>query len=207
MTACRKQGVEIRLGTEAKAEDIIALSPAATLIASGGKPIVPASIPGVKGKNVFSAPEVIHGKRFPEVGKSVVIGSGLTGLETAEILCEHGNTVTVLEMADEIAPGAWFQLIDDELSRLKPKGVTFLTGSKLVEIKEGSIVVSSTKTGDKSDIPADSVVLSMGVAPVNKLHRELMDKLPQVHCIGDAVSSGTIANAVKSAYTTAMKIY
>ena len=48
-------------------------------------------------------------------GKIVaVIGSGMTGLETTEILNESGNHVVVVEMAEEIAPGTWFQLKDDE---------------------------------------------------------------------------------------------
>jgi pyruvate/2-oxoglutarate dehydrogenase complex dihydrolipoamide dehydrogenase (E3) component len=32
----------------------------------------------------------------------------MTGLETTEFLNENGNRVTVVEMADDIAPGAWF---------------------------------------------------------------------------------------------------
>ena len=42
---------------------------------------------------------------FGNVQKVAVIGSGLTGLETAELLVDKGNTVTVVEMADKIGPG------------------------------------------------------------------------------------------------------
>ena len=43
----------------------------------------------------------------------------MTGLETSELLCEAGNQVSIVEMADEIAPGAWFQHLDDALPKLK----------------------------------------------------------------------------------------
>lgn len=65
---------------------------------------------------VCTAPEVIMGTKKITGKKVVVIGSGMTGLETTEILNESGNQVTVVEMAPEIAPGAWFQLVDDTIT-------------------------------------------------------------------------------------------
>lgn len=43
----------------------------------------------------------------------------MTGLETTEILNENGNQVTVVEMAPEIAPGTWLQIVDDEMNRIR----------------------------------------------------------------------------------------
>ena len=135
-----------------------------------------------------------------------VIGSGMTGLETAEILNETGNSVTVIEMAKEIAPGTWFQLLDDEMERLRPAGTAFLTEHQLLEIGEGEIVCADLHTGHIVHIPADSVVLSLGVRPVNVLAKELEGRVP-VYTVGDAVESGTIAHAVHSAYAVCEQIH
>ena len=48
-----------------------------------------------------------------------VIGSGMTGLETSELLVSQGNHVTIVEMAPRIAPGAYFQHVDDALPKLQ----------------------------------------------------------------------------------------
>ena len=42
---------------------------------------------------------------------------GMTGLETSELLVSQGNHVTIVEMAPRIAPGAYFQHVDDALPK------------------------------------------------------------------------------------------
>jgi pyruvate/2-oxoglutarate dehydrogenase complex dihydrolipoamide dehydrogenase (E3) component len=130
----------------------------------------------------------------------------MTGLETAEILNETGNKVTVLEMADEIAPGTWFQLLDDEMERLRPAGTVFLPSHQLQRIVPGEVIASNLRTGKVERIPADSVVLSLGVKPENALVQKLQGVCPIVRAIGDATASGTIADAVHSAYEVCMQI-
>ena len=131
----------------------------------------------------------------------------MTGLEVTQYLNEHGNNVTIVEMADEIAPGAWFQLVDDEMERIRPYGTKILTGTKLCSIEDGGVTVEDKATGEQSKIKADRVVLAMGVRPQTKLADELKDLgVKNVFCVGDAEKSGTIAHACHSAYDTVMQI-
>ena len=192
-------GVELRYGAEATVETVKALSPYAVIAATGAAPIRPRSIEGVDLPQVCTAPEIIHRAKVLRDQRVLVAGSGMTGLETAEILNETGNQVTVLEMADEIAPGTWFQLVDDEMERLHPCDTSFLPGHKLLRILPGEVEVEECKTGAHKRIRADSVVLSLGVKPENRLAGELGQVLPRVYTAGDASASGTIADAVKSA--------
>ena len=206
LVSVKKLGGEVITGVEATAESILAMKPYAVVIATGGVPIVPKSIKGVDGANVCTAPEIIHGTKKFENQRVAVIGSGLTGLETAEFLAEWGNDVTVVEMANEVSPGGWFQLVDDELSRLEPAGVKFRTGMKLLEVSEGKILCENVKTGSVQALDADSVVLSLGVRPVNGLAKELDGKVKNLVCAGDSIKSGTIANAVRSGYFAALEV-
>ena len=192
-------GAEIRFGVKVTPAEVKELDPYAVIVATGAEPIRPASILGSGLPHVFTPPEIIHRETVLENRKVIVAGSGMTGLETAEILNETGNEVTVIEMADEIAPGTWFQLLDDELERLVPAGTSFLTSCELMRIEKDSVTVLDRKEGKVRVIPADAVVLSLGVRGDKKLANQLSGEFERVFTIGDAVSSGTIADAVKSA--------
>ncbi len=207
MTAAKKAGAQIFLGTELSAEQIADMDPWGVVVATGGEPVRPRSIAGLDGKNVFTAPQIIHRETVLREQKVVVAGSGMTGLETAEILCETGNHVTVIEMADEIAPGNWFQLTDDEMERLSKTDTKFLTGTKLLGADETGVSVEDVKTLERKKLEADSLVLSLGVKPAGDLARQL-DKLSvrRIWRVGDALRSGTIADACHSAYDTVMSI-
>ena len=206
MAIVKAEGVELTFGHEVTADEIRKMDPYAVFIATGGTPIRPRSIPGVEQENVIVAPEVIMGEKVPQNQNVIVVGSGMTGLETAEKLNDAGNNVTVIEMADEIAPGTWFQLVDDEMERLVPAGTKFMAGTKLVSINKGTITVENVKNGVQQDLPADTVVLSMGVRPVNGLYEELKGESRNIFEVGDAFTSGRIADATKSAYRAAMDL-
>ena len=76
-----------------------------------------------------------------------IIGSGMTGLETSELLVSKGNKVTVVEMADKIAPGAWFQQLDDALPVLEKAGTEFLTSHKLLSVSSSFCLNSCLADG------------------------------------------------------------
>ena len=207
MTNAAKAGAEIKLGTELTAQQIAEMKPYAVVVAAGGTPIRPGSIPGIDLDNVCLATEIIMGEKKIQNKKVTVVGSGITGLEVTEFLNEEGCEVTVIEMAPEVAPGAWFQLVDDEMERIKPYGTKFLTGTKLVGIEPGKVLAETVKSGEKLEIEADNVVLSLGVRPVNGLVKELTELgVENVVAVGDAQKSGTIADACHNAYDTVMKI-
>ena len=207
MTNAQKAGAQIRLGCELTPQEIADSNPWGVVVATGGEPLRPSAIKGIDGDNVFTAPQIIHRAIVIRDADVVVAGSGLTGLETAEILYEAGNRVTIIEMANELAPGAWFQLVDDELERLNRTGTVYELGTKLLAVDAEGVMVQEVKSGRKRKIPADYLVLSLGVCPAGDLARAL-DRLSvqRIWRVGDAVQSGTIADACHSAFDTVMSI-
>ncbi len=201
MTAVKKAGAAVRTGEELSAERIAERNPWAIVVATGGEPVRPRSIRGIDQPNVFTAPEIIHGHHTIRDSRVVVAGSGLTGLETAEILSRNGNRVTVIEMADSLAPGAWFQMVDDELDRLRDTETAFETGTKLISVEEKEVTVQDMRSKTVRKIPADYVILALGVRPAGHLAEELKQlRTERVYTVGDAAKSGTIADACHSAY-------
>ena len=199
-------GVEVKLGTEVTAESIEKEAPYAVIVASGALPVIPRSIKGVDLPHVCTAPEIIMGTKKIENKKVIVVGSGMTGLETTEVLNACGNQVTVVEMAKEVAPGTWFQLLDDEMSRIQPFGTEFKTGKRLMAIREDRIIVEDVENSKLEEIPADAVVLSLGVRPETRLYNELKTRLNRVSLVGDANGGGRIATAAHDGFKAAIAL-
>ena len=200
----RKFGAEIRLGTEATAADILALDPYAVIVATGAVALRPRSIKGAVGANVYTTTQILDGSVRLEGKNVALIGTGMTGLETGELLAEQGNKLTFVEMADTVAPGTWFQHIDDAMPKLEKAGAKFMLSTKLVSIDEKGAVVEGVKDKKQSKVDADAVVLSLGARPVNGLAKELEGKVKNLFVVGDADKVGRIAHATAEAYDVAM---
>lgn len=188
--------VEIRCNTEASEDVIRAMNPYAVVVATGSKPIIPGNIPGIHGENVCTVGDVLSRRLRPANENICVIGSGMTGLETAELLQTYGNRITIIEMANSVAPGAYMGSVVDVMQRLQAAEVNVLLGHKLVEVS-GDAVVLETGDGVRKRVPADRVVLSLGVVSENALFESLSSKFSNVHKLGDANQVGRIANAVQ----------
>lgn len=180
--------VEIRLNTEAKAEEIRSMNPYAVFVCSGSEPILPKSIKGIDGDNVYTVPEILTEKVKMSGKKVVVAGGGLTGMETAEFLQEKGNEVTNIDMLPVMGGGGFQLVVMDATSHLTQAGVRTMPGHKLVEITKDHVILEDI-AGYQLELPCDVVVMSLGVRSVNNLKEELSD-LERVFVIGDAEKSG-----------------
>lgn len=202
---CKELGVDIKLHTEATDENVSALHPYAVFNAVGGVPVTP-KIPGYDLPNVYT-PDQILSKEVNLTGKKIaVIGSGMTGLETAEYLSDTGNDIIVVEMADELAPGTWVQHKMDVIPKLEERNAEFYTSWKLVEMKPDCVIVESAKIpGRRKKLPCDAVIMSLGVRPAT-LSKEIQDICPRTYKVGDARQTGRIAGATHDAYRLAMAL-
>ena len=203
LTNAEKAGAKIIYGVTATEDIIAAYSPEYVINATGGNAVQPKAF---EGENVVTVTEILNGNIKVENKKVCVIGSGMTGLETSELLCEAGNQVSIVEMADEIAPGAWFQHLDDALPKLKRYNTRFYTSSKLTEIKSDGIIIENIKTKKAEHLSCDLVVLSLGVRPDNALYEEIKNLFKHVYNIGDSSKVGRIYNATESAYQVVKSI-
>ena len=101
----------------------------------------------------------------------VIVGAGFIGMELAEAFNNIGVKVSVVEMQDRILP----QMFDLEMAELAAKpvaaaGINLCLGEKTVAF-EGKERVTAVKT-DKRTIPAQMVIVAVGVRPNVELARE-----------------------------------
>ena len=194
-------GVEIRLNTEATVELVQALNPVGIIVACGAHPVVP-NLPGVDLPHVMTAESVILGEATP-TGKVAVIGSGLTGLETAEILLAKGMDVSIVEMAGEIGPGIFAAIKNDEMSRVLPHNPGLYAGHQLLSIQKDAVTLKKLDDNSEVTVPADSVVLALGVRPLSDVAQAFQAAFEQTMVVGDASKGGRIADAIRQGYEAA----
>jgi pyruvate/2-oxoglutarate dehydrogenase complex dihydrolipoamide dehydrogenase (E3) component len=190
------------LNEKATLEKINEINPYAVFISTGSKPIVP-PIPGVEQSFVYTSTDILEGKVTLENKNVVVAGSGMTGLEISELLISNGNKVTVIEMADKIAPGGYLPNVIDISMRLTKNGVSLLPCSKLTNIKNGEIDIENTKDKSATTIKADAVVLSLGVRANNEIVKTILENYELVEILGDASKPGRVVDAMFNGFEKA----
>lgn len=202
------QGVDIRLGERATADAVMALSPDAVICATGGSPFVPQPFAELEGDYVATVPDVLNDAVNVTNKNVVVVGAGLTGLETAEYIADKGAVqVTVVDMVDAVAPDANATNVADVMGRLRKYGVSFELGQKLIGIDPHSIKLEATADKSTRELPSDLVVLSLGKRPNRDLACELQEKGVHVQIVGSAVKDGNISPATHEGYLAAASLF
>ena len=197
-------GAKVIFNTLATKEIIDSYSPQIVINATGGNAVHPKAF---SGNNISTVTEILDGSVKLKNKNVAVIGSGMTGLETSELLVSQGNKVTIIEMADEIAPSAWFQHVDDALPVLEKADTKFLTSHKLLSVSQSGIELEDLKSKKTISLKVDYVVLSLGVKPDTVLFDTIKNSSNyKVYNIGDSLKIGRIANATESAYQLVMSI-
>ena len=147
------------------------------VLALGAQSVRP-NLPGNELKGVFSlgtledALEISRALEKGAVRRAVVVGSGLIGLEMTEALKSRGVEVSVVELLDRPLG----TLLDRDFGTLVARGlerhgVSFFGGERVVELlgEEGRVTAVRT---DVRELPADLVLLAVGVRPTVALARE-----------------------------------
>lgn len=196
-------GAVVHYNCEVTADQLHAEDPYAILLATGATESSP-KLEGAEQDFVTTVAPVLTGAVQPHGQRVAVIGAGMTGLETAELLMEQGNDVTVIGRADAIAKGATGINVQEIKKVLTDGGVRFITGTKLEKIGDHTLYICS-KNGVHYLVMADLVVLSLGVKANNSLYVELKDR-PGVYVIGNAATPGRIAESIRSAFDQAVSL-
>ena len=177
------------------------------ILSPGSSPIRP-PIKGADSENVFTVWTIPDTDKITSYLKShqcknaVVIGGGFIGIEMAENLREIGLDVTIVEMLDQVMNNLDFEMAQYVHMELNSKGVKLILGNGVEEIasgEKGSVV----RLGDGREIPADIIIMSVGVRPNSELARDaglevgvrghiIVDDMlctsdPDIYAVGDAI--------------------
>lgn len=178
-------------------DDIAALDPVAVIDATGGKQVVP-RIPGVE--RAVMANDVLSGAVDLAGKKVAVVGGGMTGIETAELLASHGVHVTVLEMLSAPGRGIFAFNVTKTVDALERAGVSIRCGARVDALEEGAVAIADVASGTAERIPCDAAVLAIGVYTDHSMRDLLEARFDRVIEVGDANHAGKIMTAVRDGW-------
>jgi len=212
-----EKGVEFRLSTEVTDVDPVAkqltLSDGSTLgygklvWAAGGDPrrlsCPGADLAGIHAVRTREDCDRLMAEVDDGVRNIAVIGGGYIGLEAAAVLTKLGCKVTLLEAL----PRVLARVAGEELSAFYEKehrdhGVDLRTGVTVEALEGDGATVSGVKLGDGEVIPAEAVIVGIGIVPAVgplikagaagangvDIDEYCRTSLPDVYAIGDCAA-------------------
>jgi dihydrolipoamide dehydrogenase len=131
------------------------------LVATGSAEWVPAGVE-VDGERVLTSREALESRRVPE--RLVVIGAGAVGLEFAYVYAMYGARVTLVEMAEQVLPGADPELAQVVQREFRRKGIEVLLETRFEGLKRvnGGVEVSVHARGQSTGLAADQALVAIG---------------------------------------------
>jgi 2,4-dienoyl-CoA reductase-like NADH-dependent reductase (Old Yellow Enzyme family)/thioredoxin reductase len=196
-------GATFEMGKEFTEEMLDSQKPDVIIVATGALPELP-DWKGVKESNALSVDDVLSDGT--EIGQKIlVVGGGGSGAEIADFLSDRGKEVTLVEMLEIIAADLVTHMQHYLGQRLKEKGVTILTSTRVLELGRGYAMVEDA-SGVRRLNGFDTIVLALGSIPNDRIYRNLKEKVSELYLIGDAVEPREVVDAVFEAEEVASKI-
>lgn len=188
-------GGTILLNTKATVEAVTALSPVGVFVAAGSTPIVPKSIPGIE--TAILAEDVICD--LSRCGDSaVLVGTGLTGLECAEMVLAAGKHMTLVDMTPELGQGIFPVIRNATLEGITPYNCPEYLRHRLDTVTETGVALTNLTTGNAVELTADTVILALGSRPQEAFTASFTGL--QTVAIGSAAKSGRIVDAIQDGF-------
>ncbi|MEK6706515.1 MAG: dihydrolipoyl dehydrogenase [Bdellovibrionota bacterium] len=142
------------------------LSAPRILLATGSEPSPLQALP-FDGKKILSSTEALELKDVPK--HLLVIGGGAIGLELGSVWLRLGSRVTVVEFLDSIIPMVDKQAGAELFKCLSKQSMEFKLSTKCTGYKTSgdtvSVALEDVKSGAKSQIECDSVLVATGRRP------------------------------------------
>jgi len=200
-----KNGVQVKLNTEATPEMIREQGYDAVLAAIGAEPILP-DIPGVNTTQVWT-PINVYGNHQKLGKKIVVVGGSQIGAETGMYLAENGHSVTVLtrqkKLAYDATPIHYIEMFREAWEALNT--FSFITEATTTKISEGQVTYKDTQGNEKS-IGTDSVVISGGLKPLQEEAIKFYGSADRFLMVGDCGDVGNVQKCMRSAFAAACQL-
>lgn len=177
------------------------------ILSPGATPIVP-SWANQQAGNVFTLRDLADMDRIKKhieskgPPRAVVVGAGFIGLEMVEVLSARGLSVTVVEQQPQVLPPLDPEMAAEVEAVLRSREVKLHLGATVTELVSDGEQVTAVQLADGQEIPADLVLVSIGVRPSAQLaanaelligptgsiavNSSMQTSDPDIYAVGDA---------------------
>ena len=183
----------------------------AAIIAAGSEPVTLPFIPNGD-KRVMDSTGALDLDGMPE--RLLVIGGGIIGLEMATVYHSLGSKVTVVELMDQIIPGADKDIVTPLMKRIAKRYEKIYLGTKVTKVEANGtkLKVFFEGGGAPATDSFDKILVAVGRSPNGKLigaenagiavdahgfipvDREMRTNVPNIFAIGDIVGQPMLAH-------------
>jgi 2,4-dienoyl-CoA reductase (NADPH2) len=188
--ACRRAGVDMRLGCSANVDTVMAERPDVVVVATGAEPARPYWAPG-DADTIVDVRDVLEDRVRPDGHVVVVDELGFhQATSVAELLADRGCTVEVVTPGMVVGQDLGVTLdLEHWNVRAAAKGIAQRTDLVPMGWSPGTLSLLHHPTGENIETRCDWVVLAVPQHPVEWLYHELRDSVGvEVHRIGDCVA-------------------
>ncbi len=183
---------------------------AKAIVAAGSEPVAPGFIPA--DKRIWDSTAALEMRFAP--GRLLILGGGIIGLEMATVYRALGSRVTVIEMLDQLMPGADPDIVAPLAKRLAKHYDKILLKTKATSVRaepQGIVVDYEGPDGAGSET-FDAMLVSVGRRPNGKsigaeaagvkvdergfiaVDREMRTNVHHIFAIGDIVGQPMLAH-------------
>jgi 2,4-dienoyl-CoA reductase-like NADH-dependent reductase (Old Yellow Enzyme family)/NADPH-dependent 2,4-dienoyl-CoA reductase/sulfur reductase-like enzyme len=198
--------VTVRLGVKITAGAVRNMAPDLVVIATGSRPrtlpiLLNAGVPVLQAWDVL-----LDAQALTPGARVTMIGGGMVGIETAEVLAMRGCAVTVVEPQSSVARDMARNNRIDVLARLEQHDVRLLTETTVESVADRELVLLHRGGERKRHHPGDAIVVAIGPEPNRDVAGLVQETgLPSV-LVGDCNQPGDFLNAIRDASMTVLAI-
>jgi dihydrolipoamide dehydrogenase len=181
------------------------------IIAAGSEPVTLPFIP-------HGDPRVIDSTGALELGgvpqRLLVIGGGIIGLEMATVYHALGAKVTIVELMDQIIPGADKDIVTPLMKRIEKRYAAIHLRTKVTKVEAGADGLTAYFEGPKAPASErfDHILVAVGRRPNGRsigaeeagivvdergfipVDRQMRTNMPNIYAIGDIVGQPMLAH-------------
>lgn len=178
------------------------------VLATGASPVIP-PVPGrdLEGITTLqSMRDADYLRRIADdrkIGKAVVVGGGLIGVETCEALHLAGIEITLVEMMPQLLMFLDWDMAKVLENHIKSKAAIVITENPVAEFLGENGALTGVKLSNGIELPCELAVVAVGVRPNGQLAREaglqvserggidvntfMQTSEPDIYAVGDCV--------------------
>ena len=209
LESLRMLGVGIETSMTATVAKIRAYAPDYAIVATGVAPRAhPFDVSKLSsGVGIFHAWDVLRDPAVVASAQRVtIIGGGMVGAETADLLTVQGKQCTIVEMLNEIATGMARNNRLELVERLVARGTALLIHVQ-VELAQARTLTLRTGDGKTTELDVgDALVFATGPAPVRDVVPLLEEAGVEYELAGDCYRPGDFLSCLRDGWLAAQSV-
>ncbi|HUP93764.1 MAG TPA: FAD-dependent oxidoreductase, partial [Burkholderiales bacterium] len=202
-------GVHVKCGVQASARALRDYAPDFAIIATGARPRpCPFDVSRLRNDiSVVHAWDILAKPDCVPPGSSVtIVGGGMVGMETADLLSVRGVRCTVVEALRTVAEGMARNNRMELIERVAERGTRMLTEARVVDARDAHLELEGTDGATTRLDIGRFLIIAIGPAPDREAAQMCEEAGVPYALVGDANKPGDFLTCLRDAWMVALSV-